>query len=233
MQTPSTVLIHKSLVEQTSDAIMEMIEMEGGRPGDKLPSSAALTEAFGVSRPVVREALKILQGRGVIEISGGRTAVIRPVSGDILDSFFERVVTFEQEKVREIIEVRYGIEMQCARLAARKRTQSQVKELQKLVAKMRRHLDETGTYADLDVQFHVLIALSTQNTLLYHLVHSIRHVLHDVIREGLIHRLTDEERQSVQVAHERIVERVVAGDSVGAAKAMAFHFDDALRAIYE
>ncbi len=225
-------LFHKTLVEQVTDAIMKMIEAEGLKPGDKLPSTAALTEIFGVSRPVVREGLKMLEGRGVIEITGGRTAVIRPVSGEVLHSFFERVVTFEREKVREILEVRYGIEMQCARLAARRRTPEQAKALQKLVAEMAKYLQDADTYAELDVQFHLLLAEATHNSLLYHLVHSIRDVLRDVIREGLDHRLSENELHLVQVAHERIVSKIVEGDSDGATQAMAFHFDDALRAIF-
>ncbi|RME82104.1 MAG: FadR family transcriptional regulator [Caldilineae bacterium] len=233
MSTTPIELFHKSLVEQVSDAIMDMIEREGLRPGDRLPATAVLTETFGVSRPVVREALKMLEGRGVIEMSGGRTAVIKPVSGEVLHSFFERVLTFEREKLREILEVRYGIEMQCARLAAQRRTPEQATALQELVAEMAQHLDDAESYAELDVRLHLLVAEATHNSLLYHLVHSIRDVLRDVIREGLDHRLTASERHLVQVAHERVVHAITAGDPEAAAKAMAFHFDDALRAIFE
>ena len=91
----NTELVHKSLVEQLADALTARIETEGMKPGDRLPSTATLVDDFGVSRPVVREALKILEGRGVIEMSGGRSAVIRPVSGDVLALFFQRAVMLD------------------------------------------------------------------------------------------------------------------------------------------
>ncbi len=98
---------------------------------------------------------------------------------------------------------------------------------------MRPQLDQPETYADLDVPFHLLIAQSTQNSLLYYLVNSIRDALRDMIREGLRYRINSEERKLVQLAHEHIVEAIAASDPDAAAKAMAFHFDDAIRAIFE
>jgi len=228
-----TELVHKSLVEQLTDVLTERIEAEELKPGDKLPSTAALTEQYGVSRPVVREALKILEGRGVIEMSSGRSAVIRPVTGEVLRSYFRRAMTVEHNNSLDILEVRYGIEVQCARLAAERRSEEELARLKALVEEMRAQLDRPEAYADLDVSLHLLIAQSTQNTVLYHLVHSIRDALRDMIREGLAQRLTMQELELVQIAHERIVDNIAASDPEGAAKAMAFHFDDAIRAIFE
>ena len=229
----NTELVHKSLVEQLTDVLTERIEAEALKPGDKLPSTAALTEEYGVSRPVVREALKILEGRGVIEMSSGRSAVIRPVTGEVLQSYFRRAMTVEHNNSLDILEVRYGIEVQCARLAAERRSDEELAGLKSLVEEMRTQLDQPESYADLDVSLHLLIAQSTQNTLLYHLVRSIRDALRDMIREGLAQRLTIQELELVQIAHERIVENIAASDPEGAARAMAYHFDDAIRAIFE
>lgn len=228
-----TKVAYKSLVEQVTDALMDRIEEEALRPGDKLPSTAALIADFGVSRPVIREALKTLEGRGIIQISNGRTAVIQPVTGEILRSFFKRAVVFEEENLREVLEIRYGIEVQCARLAAERRTEAHVEELQSLVRKMRGQLNQSEAYTELDLQFHQLIASATGNRLLYFLVRSIRDALRDMIREGLTHRLTDAELQLVQSTHEEIVRQIAAGKPEEAASAMAFHFDDAIRAIFE
>lgn len=224
---------YKSLVEQVTEALMDRIEEEELRPGDKLPSTAVMMADFGVSRPVIREALKTLEGRGIIQISNGRTAVIQPVTGEILRSFFKRAVVFEEENLREVLEIRYGIEVQCARLAAERRTEKHVAELNELVREMRDQLYESETYTELDLQFHQLIAAATGNRLLYYLVRSIRDALRDMIREGLTHRLTDRELQLVQSTHEEIVAQIAGGHPEEAARAMAFHFDDAIRAIFE
>lgn len=226
-------MIHKSLVEQVTDELLDLIDENDLKPGDKLPSTAALVDAYGVSRPVVREALKLLEGQGVIQTSGGRNAVVRPVSGDVLRFFFKRVMTLEQKSYLEIVEVRYGIEVQCARLAAERRTPEQLDRLCSLVQDMQGQIDSPEVYAELDVKFHLAIARATQNTLLFHLVNSIRDALRDMIREGLAHRLTTGERKLVQIAHERIVQTIADQDGEAAAKAMAFHFDDAIRAIFE
>ena len=229
----NTELVHKSLVEQLTDVLTERIEAEALRPGDRLPTTAVLTKEYGVSRPVVREALKILEGRGVIEMSSGRSAVIRPVTGEVLRSYFSRAMTVEHNNSLDILEVRYGIEVQCARLAAERRSEEELAGLQAMVREMRSQLDQPETYADLDVSLHLLIAQSTRNTLLYQLVHSIRNALRDMIREGLAQRLTIQELELVQIAHERLVEAIAASDPDAAAQAMAFHFDDAIRAIFE
>ena len=86
---------------------------------------------------------------------------------------------------------------------------------------------------ELDVEFHLLIAEAAQNSLLYYLVSGIRDAFRDVVREGLRHRLNSGERKLVQIAHEQIVQKIAAEDADGVAEAMAFHFDDALRAIFE
>jgi len=224
---------YKSLVEQVTDALISLIEDEGLRPGDKLPSTASMIEKFGVSRPVVREALKTLEGRGIINISNGRSAVIQPVTGDILKSFFRQAVIFEEDNLREILEIRYGIEVQSAKLAAERRTNEHLDGLHDLVEQMRVNLDHSEIYTELDLQFHQQIAAATGNTMLYYFVRSIRDALRDMIREGLSHRLTAEERMLVQTTHEEILRQIVKGNPQGAAEAMAFHFDDAIRAIFE
>lgn len=229
----NTELVYKSLVEQLTEALTERIEAEELKPGDRLPATAALVEDYGVSRPVVREALKILEGRGVIEISGGRSAVIRPVSGDVLASYFQRAVAMDRGNLRDVLEVRAGIEVQSARLAAIRRTDAQLAEMQVLVARMREAVDDTGAYAQLDVEFHLLVAEAAHNNLLYYLVSGIRDALHDVIREGLNYRLTGDARNLVQFAHEHIVRQIASQNAGGAVEAMTFHFDDALQTIFE
>ncbi|MCO6451132.1 MAG: FadR family transcriptional regulator [Caldilineales bacterium] len=226
-------LVHKSLVEQLADALSERIQAEDLKPGDKLPSTAALVEDYGVSRPVVREALKILEGRGVIEMSGGRSATIRPVSGEVLTSFFQRALSFDQDRTRELMEVRYGIEAQSVRLAAERRSEEELTELQELVTRMREVIDDPEAYAELDVEFHLLIARATHNSLLLYLVSGIRDAFRDVMREGLRHRMSSGERKLVQIAHEQIVNKIAASDPDAASDAMTFHFDDAIRAIFE
>lgn len=223
---------HKTLVDQVVEALLEWIEREDLRPGDSLPATARFVEEFGASRPVVREALKVLEGRGVIEIGNGRRAIIRPISSEVLHDYFQRAVSLSDENLLQILEVRHGIEVQAARLAAQRRSGEQLARLTDLVAKMGAAIDDSDSYTNLDLDFHLQIAAATQNRMLFYLVESIRDVLRDTIRQGLRHRLTAHERQLVQSTHEEIVAKIAAEDGAGAAEAMAFHFDDAIRAIF-
>lgn len=221
-----------TLVDQVVAALQQWIETEELQPGDRLPSTARLVREFGVSRPVIREALKTLEGRGVIEIGNGRRAVIKPVSSDILHSYFHRAVALGDDNLLQILEVRHGLEVQAARLAAQRATPEDLERLQHLVDKMRARLHDSTAYTELDLEFHLSVAAAAHNKMLYFLVESIRDVLRDTIQEGLRYRLTERDLELVQSTHEDIVQRLVAHDGEGSAQAMAFHFDDAIRAIF-
>ncbi|MCP4167315.1 MAG: FadR family transcriptional regulator [Chloroflexi bacterium] len=227
----NTELTYKSLVEQLTDALMDQIEQEQLGPGDALPTAAALMRIHGVSRPVVREALKILEGRGVIEMAVGRSAVIRPLSEEVLTSFFQRAISLEDKNFKEVMEVRYGVELQSANLAAQRRTQEQLHDLQTLLQEMRTHIDDSETFIDLDVQFHMLIAGATQNELLYYLLNGIRDALQDVMHERARFQPSSEDLKLVQEAHEKIVDMIATSNPEGATQAMALHLDDAVRAV--
>ena len=114
----SEKLHRETLAEQARNALLDLIARRGLREGDVLPSEMSLAGEFGVSRQVIREALKALQGQGVIEILNGRGAVVRPVDHSALVVFFQRAVHLNQRTIIELIEVRKGIEIQSAMLAA-------------------------------------------------------------------------------------------------------------------
>jgi DNA-binding FadR family transcriptional regulator len=99
------------------------------------------------------------------------------------------------------------------------------------VARMRQNMHDPDAYADLDVELHLLIASATHNSMMYHLVKSIRDSLKDTILEGLRHRFTDEEFESVQARHDELVTELERGDPERAGRAMALHFDVAVKLI--
>src|SRR3954447_10015225 len=85
MSEPVTQLSRRSLAEQVTDSLIEYILAEGLTEGDSLPSSAELSERYGVSRTVIREALAALGGRGVLTRSQGRESVVAtPGASDLV-----------------------------------------------------------------------------------------------------------------------------------------------------
>ncbi|HET9345879.1 MAG TPA: GntR family transcriptional regulator [Candidatus Limnocylindrales bacterium] len=72
-------LTYRSLADQAAEALTEYIATERLQPGGVLPPEGQLAEQFGVSRPVIREALRVLAGTGAIEIVKGKRSVVRPI----------------------------------------------------------------------------------------------------------------------------------------------------------
>ncbi len=221
-----TKLSNKSLVEQLTDTLLNQIKREQLGPGDALPTAAALVRVHGVSRPVVREALKILEGRGVISLAAGRRAIVRPMNEDILTSFFERAVTLEEENIKPVLELYHGIEIQSAKLAAQRRTPEQVKELQALLTEMQSRIDNPDSFAELYIQFHLLVAEATHNTFLYYLISGISDALRNVMIGNLGLHMSLDERYLLHIEQKQIVAMIAAKNPEGVGRAMAFHFDE-------
>lgn len=222
---------HRSLTHQVGTRIVELIERSRLRPGDFLPSQAELCERFGVSRPIMREAMQSLVGSGVIEIHNGRGAMVAPINHDPLLAFFQRALQFERNAVIELMEMRKGIEVQSAVLAAERRTDEQIEEMRRIVGEMRTRLRDTDRYNALDLELHLAIVQATRNTMLYHLMASVRATLQDSIAQGFRHRQSDELLDRTQQLHEELVDAIASGDAGRSRQSMERHFDDAIEAI--
>src|SRR5512138_2957949 len=126
-----------TLAEQVTDNLLSFIEAQHLKPNDLLPSETSLAGSFGVSRPVIREALKNLEGKGIIEIVNGKGALVRPIDSNPLRLFFQRAMQFERNTMLELMEVRKGLEVEAAVLAATRRQPQDIEALEKTVVQMR------------------------------------------------------------------------------------------------
>jgi GntR family transcriptional repressor for pyruvate dehydrogenase complex len=220
-----------TLTEQVMAGVVELIDTQRLKDGDLLPPEATLAAEFGVSRPIVREGLKALMGMGIIEVVNGRGTRVKPLTSEPLRVFFERALFHDEQAVIELMEIRRGIEVQAAGLAAERRTKGDLRDLNEIVKEMRAHLREFDTYNSLDLRFHLRIAQAAHNGLIYHLMESIRHVLHRSIEEGFRRRQRNDLREKGQATHEVLVKELELGDREGARRAMEIHFDEAVRGL--
>jgi DNA-binding GntR family transcriptional regulator len=152
-----------TLVEQTVDRVQSYVLSRQLQPGDTLPSEMRLAETLGVSRPVVREALRTLVGRGMLTIANGRNAIISPVTATALVHFFERATQLNAVTVLELLEVRRGIEVQSISLAAQRRTTDHIAKLHILLDGMWDARYDLPLYSELDAQLHLQFAAASQN----------------------------------------------------------------------
>lgn len=223
-----------TLAEQAAERLLAYIEEQHMMPGRLLPSEASLAASFGVSRPVIREALKNLVGKGVIEIVNGKGAIIRPIDSDPLHLFFHRAMQMERGTMLELMEVRRGLEVQAAALAASRRTDEDIEAIRKVVEGMRRNVGDIDAYTNYDVDFHLAIAAASHNVLLVYLIEAIRSAMRSTIMASLQGgQGASENRQNVQNAHELLLQTLIDGSPAEAVRAMSRHFDIAIETIVE
>ena len=224
-------LTRQTLPEQVAENLIDFIASTGLKPGELLPSTAKLSESFGVSRPVVREGLRSLASLGIIEIVNGKGAIVKPIDGRLLHLFFRRAVQVQRKSVMELMEIRKPLEVQSTMLATERHTPEDLTKLKKTVVAMAQNLHNQEAYANLDVEFHLLIADAARNTMMYYLIGSIRESLEDAVLQGLRSRHSQMEFERVQQTHELIFEGIKDRDSDRAAEMMAIHFDEAVVAL--
>lgn len=224
-------LVYQSLGDQAVGAIADYILDQRLEPGAQLPGEETLAERFGVSRPVIREALKTLSGMGVVEIAKGKSPVVLPITSKPLLVYFNRAVRMERRTIIELVEVRRGIEVEAAGIAADRRSDADLGELDAALAAMRGSLGDADHYANQDVRFHVAIAAATGNQMFRHLVESIREALRTTISEGLRRRVSLAQLERVQEIHEQLRHEIATGSPDDARRTMNVHFDEAVLAI--
>jgi GntR family transcriptional regulator, transcriptional repressor for pyruvate dehydrogenase complex len=212
-----------------SDKIAEMMRQaiisRGLTAGTPLPSERELGEQFGVSRTVVREAVRALVAKGIVEVrSGSGLRVAAANEGTVSDSFawYIRGGHIEYPQVHEI---RSMIEVVMAGLAAERRTDEQLVVLREAHAHLTSVIDDVEEAALADLTFHDLIARATQNDLFAVILGSITNALVEVRRETLA---AGSGEQTI-ADHEQILAAIEAGDPAAAREAMAEHLKDVHR----
>jgi GntR family transcriptional repressor for pyruvate dehydrogenase complex len=209
------------LSDKVADMMLETILSRRLKVGDRLPSERELGEQFGVSRTVVREAVRALVAKGVIEVrsgSGLRVAAVDAAAVSESMSLFLRGGTVDFEKVHE---VRRLLEVHIAGLAAERAGEEDVARLAEVHERMQHEVGEVEAAARDDLEFHRLIALATHNELYLMLMDSIGTSLIDIRRENLGSGSAPATLQQ----HQRVFERISAHDADGARAAMSAHLE--------
>jgi GntR family transcriptional repressor for pyruvate dehydrogenase complex len=226
-----TKLSRETLADQAARNLMAFIQSQALKPGSFLPPETQLAADLGVSRPIIREALKSLEGKGIIEVMSGKGSVIKPLDGEQLEFYFQRAIQIESEAIIDLLELRKGIEVQSAVLAAQRCTPDEIASLTQIVAEMRRNLHDPNAYVELDMAFHIQIAAMTRNTMIRTLVGALRAAINSTINERMIRKQTDEQFEHVQVGHEAILACLERGDAEESGRAMTAHFADAVMSL--
>jgi len=209
-------------------------------PGASLPSEAELAERFSVSRLTIREAVKLLAGRGLLELARGRRAVVREPDGAAFADFLTSMLNNDSKGLFDLVEVRLSLEVQSATLAARRASRAGISAIESALQGMRDNAEAAMAddseadrrFHDFDVGFHEAVALASGNRVLGYLFEAMATPLRQGIqisRRGHAnrgHTLFD----TVE-AHQRILDSIRAGNGRAAGEAMRLHLKDTERDI--
>lgn len=213
-----------------SDAIAEQIEglIASGelKPGYSLPSERDLSKQLDVSRPSLREALLILESRGLVQARRGGGYDVTDVTGPIITDPLVHLLQRHPSTIDDILELRHGLECIAAQFAALRASDADVKTLGNLVATMRKRKGEFDPFedADRDADFHMAVAEASHNLALVHVTRGLFNLMRINMlrsREALYHQqdnvgLLDEQ-------HAEIVKAIAARDPAAARKAANLH----------
>ena len=160
----------KTLAEQVADGIMNLIQETPYKAGDKLPTEKELCESTGAGRNTVREALKILASRNVLEIRQGAGTFVSEKQGIPDDPLGFSMVNDHVKLTRDLLQVRIMLEPQIAALAAQCAKEHEIKELEEILEEMEAAMKKREDYSELDTKFHTKIAQCTHNIVMENLL---------------------------------------------------------------
>jgi GntR family transcriptional repressor for pyruvate dehydrogenase complex len=219
---------HESLAVAVVDQIESMIVDGILKEGRKLPPERDLAEALGVSRPKLREALQILEERGLVHVRHGEGTYIAALSGRAMSPALLALYTRHGRAFYDYLEYRREQEAFASRLAAERATQSDKERLSDILQTLQKAWEEEDaeTSQEADLALHVAVVDASQNTTLIHMMASI----YDLTRQGLFYnrkylRTMDGTGEKLLDQHRQIVEAILSGDPDRAERAARAHLD--------
>lgn len=218
-----------NLYELVSEQLSAAIREAGLAPGARIPSERDLGEQFGVSRTVIREAIRHLAAKGVLETRSGSGVRVANVGHEGVSESIELYLSsrgpLDPEKIDE---VRQCLELKTAALAAERATEEQLTRIRTECERLDGLVDDPEEASRADVSFHRAIAEASGNELFLVLVDSLSDVML-TIRRATLHEPTRTKTALVQ--HRRISSALEARDPEGATAAMRDHLVDSLETL--
>lgn len=225
----------KTLVERANEQLEALIVEGSLSPGEPLPPERKLGEMLGVSRTVVREAVRLLTARGLLEVRSGSGTFVRALGASIIHDSVALLLRAKRLSAEQIYEVRRVLEITVAGLAAERASAEEIVALEAEVAALQHSHAPAAEYAQHDFKFHIRLAESTHNALFLALVNSVSAVTIRTMQQ--MYAAADYQKappwRVTLVEHSAVLERIRQRDAEGARRAMAEHMDQALLRLKE
>jgi GntR family transcriptional regulator, transcriptional repressor for pyruvate dehydrogenase complex len=160
---------HEHVIDQITFGIRSGVH----KVGEKLPPIAELARQFGVSKPTIGEAVRLLAVHGVVASKRGVTGGVTVISDDIPTALLGLVPERRQTDMRELLEARRAVEMEIARLAKRRADESDIASMQASIDLLEEHVTERRLRLHYDHLFHYAMGRAARSDLLAYYQHQI------------------------------------------------------------
>jgi GntR family transcriptional regulator, transcriptional repressor for pyruvate dehydrogenase complex len=197
------------------------------KPGDRLPAERVLAEKLGVGRSYVREAIRKLEFFGLLKTSPQSGTYVSGYSIKMIEGVLTDIINFNKDDFSALIEARYYMEINAARLAAMRRTEEDLALLRSAVADYDNKVNSKQDAVQEDMFIHLRIANATKNSVFESMLLML---LPDIIRNIIENKVCGDDRgvRAIEEHHE-ILQAIADQDADAAGTAMAAHLDDILR----
>lgn len=210
------------LFEQVAGSIRAQIVSGELSEGDRLPNEREIAERFGVSRPVVREAIRSLGNAGLVSVRQGSGTFVADGTKAALGNSLGLALSVgsPRSNLRELVEIRGILEPSIASLAATRAQPSDLQAMSAAIDQMEHSFDDVEGFIAADHDFHLAVANATHNPLVAIMLYPIVDRLNEQ-RQRIFFVVHSAE--NAQHFHRRVFEAIKVGDAVSAGDAMRQH----------
>lgn len=211
-----------SLTQKTLNHVEELILNGTLRHGDRLPPESKLTGKLGVSKTVIREAMRSLAAKGLVDIRPGSGMYVRGPGSAMIKEPVDLLLRSLLLRPNDVMEVREMLEVKVAGLAAERAKLSDIEAMEETIRALSVRNASVEDLAEADVTFHRLLAAATGNPLISVLTDSVN----DLMLQLRLNAFRLDRAHAIELAikvHSHILGRVKARDAEGARRAMVEH----------
>jgi GntR family transcriptional repressor for pyruvate dehydrogenase complex len=224
------ILARPPLHKEVADILTKRIAAGELPKNSYLPPERELCKNFGVSRTVIREAIKLLESHGMVQVKRGDGTVVTDAQEKHISSSLKGLIERKGHLLEQLMEIRSILEVAVVGLAAERRTTADIAAMKRSLQLMKDNPGESVGYVDADVQFHYNIARAAHNPLVMVLIEPVSDLLRSSREKSFsgVNRVTLRTKQ-----HEGILRMIEERNAEGARFAMASHLRDTMDDLVE
>jgi len=216
-------VVRKNKVYEEVAQQIERLILKKLRPGDKLPSERELAEMLKVSRSSIRDAIRGLELRGLVEPRQGAGTIVREIAAEPLANPFASALKRRKEMVSELLDFRKMLEPPLAARAATHASADEISEMEEILQRQDAKQTQGEPAVAEDAEFHYSVALASGNSV----VLKVLDIIMDLLRDTRERSLQVEGRPQKSLAgHRRILAAIKRHHAEGAKSAMRRHIED-------